>query len=219
MELAEGRKAAPIGESAFDGEIAASLTVLVACYNELATVAPLLERLRDALHDAQIVVVDDGSTDGSGGVIESLRDRLDSTVVRHERRIGKGAAVRAGLSRAQRAWVVIQDADLEYEPADLARLLQVARANPNCAVYGSRYLQRGRAPHGSLAHYVAVKTLAVVAAILYRRYLTDPHTCYKLLPASQMRDLGLQSDGFEICAEITCKLLAAGIPIIEVPVS
>jgi hypothetical protein len=178
-----------------------------------------LERLRDSLPSAQIVVVDDGSTDGSGDVIERLRERLNLTVAHHDRRAGKGAAIQSGLNRGERDWVVIQDADLEYEPTDLQRLLTVARANPDCAVYGSRYLQRGRAPHGSLAHYVAVKILAVLAAILYRRYLTDPHTCYKLLPASRMRDLDLQSDGFEICAEITSKLLAAGIPIIEVPVS
>jgi hypothetical protein len=123
------------------------------------------------------------------------------------------------MAIASRDWVVIQDADLEYEPADLRRLLQVAQANPGCAVYGSRYLQRGRAPHGSIAHYLAVKILALLAAILYRRHLTDPHTCYKLLPTAMLRRLALESEGFELCAEITSKLLKERVPIIEVPVS
>jgi dolichol-phosphate mannosyltransferase len=219
MELAERRLSAKADESAFVPLFGDFLTVIVPCFNEVDTVETLLAGLRTALPGAQILVIDDGSTDGSGHVVSALRDHLNLDVVQINRRSGKGAAIRAGLPLASRDWVVIQDADLEYDAGDLRRLLAVAQANPGCAVYGSRYLQRGRAPQGSISHYLAVKVLAILAAILYRRYLTDPHTCYKLVPARLLCDLQLQSNGFEICAEINSKLLARSIPIIEVPIS
>ncbi len=195
------------------------LTVLVPCHNEAATVAELLTRLRQALPAAEIVVIDDGSTDRSAAAIQELADDLRLSIVRLAERTGKGAAVRAGLARATRSWVVIQDADLEYDPHDLARLAVTALANPACAIYGSRYLQRGKAPTGSIIPYLGVKTLAALAGCLYGHHLSDPHTCYKMLPTAMLRRLALESQGFELCAEITAKLLNARASILEVPIS
>ncbi len=195
------------------------LSVLVPCHNEAATVGELLTRLRHALPAAEIVVIDDGSTDRSAAAIQELADDLRLSIVRLAERTGKGAAVRAGLALATRSWVVIQDADLEYDPDDLEQLAVTALTNPDCAIYGSRYLQRGKAPGGSIIPYLGVKTLAVLAGCLYGHRLSDPHTCYKMLPTALLRRLALESQGFELCAEITAKLLRARVSILEVPIS
>ncbi len=195
------------------------LTVLVPCHNEAATVSELLTQVRSALPDAEIVVIDDGSTDASLTIIKQLEDSLTLTVFHRGRRGGKGAAIREGLAHATRSWVVIQDADLEYDPFDLRRLALTAAQNPDCAVYGSRYLDRGKAPGGSLVNYLGVRCLAVLAYLLHGRYLTDPHTCYKMLPTAMARSLALESRGFELCAEINGKLLSRQVPILEIPAS
>lgn len=195
------------------------LTVLVPCHNEAATVGELLRRTRAALPLAEIIVIDDGSTDDSVTVAEELQAEYDLIVLRLAARNGKGAAVSAGLLQAQRHWVVIQDADLEYDPRDLQRLATTAHAHPQAAIYGSRYLHHGKAAGGALAPYLGVKFLAILVKLLFGSYLSDTHTCYKMLPTALMRRIALQSTGFELCAEITGKLLKEHVRIIEIPIS
>ncbi|MDZ4659181.1 MAG: glycosyltransferase family 2 protein, partial [Bythopirellula sp.] len=195
------------------------LTVLIPCHSEGATLGELLRRTRDALPLAEVIVIDDGSADDSAAVAEGLQAELDLIVLRLAVRSGKGAAVQAGLQQARRSWVVIQDADLEYDPRDLRRLASTAHANPQAAVYGSRYLQQGKAAGGALAPYLGVKFLGIIVKLLYGSSLSDTHTCYKMLPTALMRRLALQSTGFELCAEITGKLLNERIRIIEVPIA
>lgn len=198
---------------------ACSLSVLIPCHNEAATVGKLLSRVRAALPDAEIIVVDDGSGDSSPTIIGQWQEPLDLIAIFFSERSGKGAAVREALKKVTRPWVVIQDADLEYEPRDLQKLLTTAQANPESAVYGSRYLHRGKAAGGSLAPFVGVKVLGLLVKLLYGKYLSDTHTCYKMLPTAFMKQFDLQSTGFELCAEITSKLLRENVPIIEVPIS
>lgn len=201
------------------GQRGERLSVLVPCHNEAGTIVELLKRVSAALPLAEIIIVDDGSTDGSADLIRQLAQNLHVSVLVLSKRSGKGAAIRAGLSHVTREWVVIQDADLEYCPEDLRHLAIAAEAHPGCAVYGSRYLHRGRAEGGAFAPYLGVKILGILVKLLYGNYLYDAHTCYKLLPTELFRQLSLESEGFEVCAEITSKLLRKGIPILEVPIS
>jgi len=195
------------------------LSVLVPVYNEARTVERLLHQVRAALPESQLIVVDDGSSDGSREIIQSLQEPLGLEVLLAQVNVGKGRAVCLGLTRADRTWVVIQDADLEYDPQDLLTLMGLAVTEPQIAVYGSRYLNRATACRASWLNVSAVKLLAIWAAVLYGRRLSDPHTCYKLLPRRLMQDLKLQSRGFELCAEMNGKLLRRKVAIREIPIS
>jgi dolichol-phosphate mannosyltransferase len=195
------------------------VAILIPVYNEARTVEELLRRVRIALSEAQVIVVDDGSIDGSRELIQSLQHELGIEIVLSAKNFGKGNAVRLGLARANRDWIVIQDADLEYNPYDLVKLLAVAVDEPESAVYGSRYLNRAADCQASWLNVSAVKLLALWAALLYGRRLSDPHTCYKLLPTKLMKALDLQSRGFELCAEINAKLLRRKVSINEIAVS
>jgi glycosyltransferase involved in cell wall biosynthesis len=195
------------------------LAVLVPVYNEVHTVEHLLRTVRATLPDAQLIVVDDGSRDGSLDIIEALSSELGLDVLAVLQNQGKGSAVRLALTVVNRDLVVIQDADLEYDPHDLKKLLAVALTAGDSVVYGSRYLVRAPDCEAKWLNVTAVRLLAIWAGLLYGSRLSDPHTCYKLLPTPLMRKLNLQSHGFELCAEINSKLLKGGVPICEIPVS
>ena len=183
----------------------ALISVIVPCFNEARTIVQLLRRVRAALPFAQIIVADDGSTDGSGMLIDGLVSELGLQHQHQETNQGKGSAVRAGLGLVEREYVVIQDADLEYNPADICRLLRHAVEHRLDAVYGSRYLN-GSANRGGLANYVAVKLLAFVLRIVHGLRLTDPATCYKLFRSELVKSWPLRSQGFEICQELNTRI-------------
>jgi glycosyltransferase involved in cell wall biosynthesis len=171
-----------------------------------------------------LIVVDDGSTDRSQEIIESLVAGLELRSVVRDRNGGKGAAVRDGLAKATGQWVVIQDADLEYDPADLALLNEVATGSGDedqvaSVFYGSRYLHSGKSPSGHVAAYLATRLVTLVGWLLFARWLSDPLTCYKLFPTTLLRQMKLESKGFELCAEMNAKLFRFGIPIVELPIS
>jgi len=197
----------------------AKLDIIIPVYNERATIEELLQRVRDAAapgFDKEIIVVDDGSTDGTGALLDSLQDRFGLILLRHDRNRGKGAAVRAALERAGGDAVLIQDADLEYDPADYARLL--AAFGPGTpVVYGSRNL--GAAGQGYALYTWGGRFLTFCLNLLFGAALTDINTCYKLFRADIIKGLGLAADGFEFCEEATAKTLRSGWAIKEVPVS
>jgi hypothetical protein len=202
----------------------AGLSVIVPCFNEAQTVETILRSLRQFLPDAEVIVVDDGSTDQSRAVVESLADELNLRFVTREQNGGKGAAVRDGLAMATGQFVVIQDADLEYDPSDLAALYRTAAEaadhdRSTSAFYGSRYLVSAKAPEGNLAAYFATRLIAFAGWLLFGRWLSDPLTCYKLFPTDLLRQMKLTSSGFELCTEMNTKLFRMGIPIIESPIS
>ena len=195
-----------------------TLSILIPVYNEQATVLELLRRVEAVALpvDKQIVMVDDGSTDGTRELLAGLGSR--ATVILHEKNRGKGAALRTALSRATGDFVIIQDADLEYDPADYPVLLAPLLDGRADAVYGSRFLG---GPHRVLLfwHYFGNKLFTLITNILYNINLTDMGTCYKLFVAEKIKNIPLNSERFGIEAEITAKICKRHLRIYEAPIS
>jgi dolichol-phosphate mannosyltransferase len=166
--------------------------------------------------DLEIIVVDDGSSDDTTGVVERAGGaRLLKMPVNG----GKGRAVRAGIAAASGELLIIQDADLEYDPRDYVPMLRAMLEKRADVVYGSRYLGRGRHPHQSIAAYLGGRSLSAVAWAFTGRFLTDTVTAYKLFRREDVATLPLETTGFELDHEITARLLARGKTIVEVPIT
>ena len=194
------------------------LSVIVPVYNEANTVVEIVRRMRqvDLPVDREIILVDDGSTDGTRSVLPHLQDST-VRIVEHDVNRGKGAAVRTGLRHATGDLVLIQDADLEYDPEDWPRLLQPVLRGKATVVYGSRFT--GERRNMLFWHWVGNRFLSLVTNVLYNTTLSDMETCYKLVDRSLMDDLALRADKFDLEPEITAKILRRGVRIYEVPIS
>ncbi len=193
------------------------LSILIPVYNEERTVATLLDRVLavDLGVEKEVIVVDDGSRDDTGKILERYRDRV--ILAHHERNRGKGAAIRTALTHAVGDYVVPQDADLEYEPADLARLLEKVRAGHR-VVYGSRRLHPENREYSSRAFYLGGILVSWVANAIYGLKLTDEATCYKLIERDLITRMELECERFEFCPEVTAKAARLGVSIVEVPI-
>jgi glycosyltransferase involved in cell wall biosynthesis len=196
------------------------LSVIVPVFNERNTVVEVVRRMRAVQLpgdlDLEIVIVDDGSTDGTRQVLPQLRDST-VRIVEHPENRGKGAAVRTGLSEISGDLVLIQDADLEYDPEDWPKLLSPVLRGRARVVYGSRFT--GERRNMLFLHWVGNRFLSLVTNILYNTTLSDMETCYKLLDRRVADRLRLRADRFDIEPEITAKVLKSGERIYEVPIS
>ncbi len=196
----------------------AKVSIIVPVYNERKFVAEILRRLQATNWpgvETEIIAVDDGSTDGSREILRQLD--FSGLVIFHQQNAGKGAALKTGLVRASGEIIITQDADLEYDPADLPRLLEPILAGRAEVVYGSRIA--GNNPIGHRRYYLGNLFLSKLASWLYRSRLTDIETGYKVFRREAISDLDLQADDFGIEAELTAKILKKKIKILELPIS
>jgi glycosyltransferase involved in cell wall biosynthesis len=196
-----------------------TLSIVIPAYNEERFIGTLLEQIA-AVDLAplgvtkDVIVVDDCSRDRTASIAEAAGVR----VIRMTPNGGKGRAVRAGIAAAGGDLLVIQDADLEYDPRDYVPMLRALLDGRGDAVYGSRYLGSGRHANQSLTAYLGGRSLSVVAYLLTGRFLTDTVTAYKLFHRADVAALTLETSGFELDHEITAKILARGRTIVEVPI-
>ncbi len=194
------------------------LSVVIPVYNERSTLPEIVRRCRAAELDCEkeIIIVDDGSTDGSAEIARNLGDSTVKAILL-PKNSGKGAAVRRGIEEATGDYILIQDADLEYDPADWKRLIAPVESGKATVVYGSRFT--GERKNMLFWHWVGNRFLSLCTNILYNTTLSDMETCYKLVPADIMKSLGLKAKRFEFEPEVTAKILKRGIRIYEVPIS
>lgn len=195
------------------------LSVIIPVYNEVHTLEPAVKAVLAVDLAHEIIVVDDGSTDGTLELYPAIAELDDSIkIFKHEKNQGKGAAVRTGFSKATGEIFLIQDADLEYDPRDYPALIQPIEEGKVVVVYGSRF-RGGPTKTMFFAHMVGNKFLTLVTNILYNTIITDMETCYKVFLADAVRDIPLRAKGFEFEPEITSKILKRGHRIYEVPIS
>jgi dolichol-phosphate mannosyltransferase len=191
------------------------VSVIVPVYNEVAHVDELLRAIHTSPVKKEIIIVDDGSTDGTREKLQAMPLADDVTVIFHERNCGKGAAIRTALEYARGEYVLIQDSDLEYTPQDYAALLQPLKRNQANVVYGVRPDR----PERGLRFFLGAKLLTHLANLLYGAGIHDEATCYKVFRRSVIAQIDLDCRRFEFCPEVTAKLCRIGERIAEVPIS
>jgi len=194
------------------------LSVIVPVFNERNTVAEIVRRMRrvDLPVDLEIVMVDDASWDGTADILKALEDST-VRVITHPANAGKGAAIRTGLEHVRGDLVLIQDADLEYDPDDWPLLLAPVLKGKAQVVYGSRFT--GERRNMLFTHWLGNRFLSLVTNVLYNTTLSDMETCYKLFDRRLLQGITIESNAFDFEPEITAKVLRQGCRIYEVPIS
>jgi glycosyltransferase involved in cell wall biosynthesis len=194
------------------------LSVIVPVFNERSTVAEVIRRIRAVKLpvDIEVIAVDDGSSDGTDKVLAAVGDST-VRVINHPHNKGKGAAIRTGLAEARGDLILIQDADLEYDPEDWGKLLDPILRGKARVVYGSRFT--GERKNMLPLHWIGNRFLSLVTNILYSSTLSDMETCYKLFDQRVLEGITIESDKFDFEPEITAKILRRGHRIYEVPIS
>lgn len=197
-----------------------TLAVVIPCYNEVENIAEVLQRVEEVGLANEIIIVDDGSTDGSRAVLASIEaeGHPNVRIIYHERNLGKGAALVTGFAAAESDVILIQDADFEYDPREYAVLLKPLQEGVARVVYGSRFLGGPRKAM-NFWNMVANKGLTLATNVLYNAILSDMETCYKVFEREVIQDMVIHARGFEFEPEFTAKVLKQGIRIYEVPIS
>lgn len=201
-----------------------TLSILIPAYNEQATIFQILEKIHAVVMpfgmDKELIVVDDASQDNTKGEVEAFRQKYPDVALQytcHDKNHGKGYAIRTAISRATGDVMVVQDADLEYDPADFIPLLEYMQEHGVKVVYGSRFLNKHNS-HSYKTFYWGGRTVSAITNLLYGQQLTDEPTCYKMFDASLLKNIQLECEGFEFCPEVTAKVAKLGYKIPEIPI-
>src|SRR5687767_953378 len=194
------------------------LSVVMPCYNERDTVEEIIRRVLTVPIRTELIVVDDGSTDGTREILSRLAEQQPRVkVIFQPQNAGKGAALRRGFQEVTGDLVVIQDADLEYSPEEFPQLIALICEGRADVVYGSRFLGRHRV--FLFTHYVGNRVVTFLTNVLYNTMLTDMETCYKVMRTEVLRSMRLSSNGFGIEPEMTAKIFKRGYRVYEVPIT
>jgi len=194
------------------------LSVVIPIFNEKYTIAEILRKVQSTRLASEIILVDDGSTDGTREILQSLDPSPDLIVLYHEKNRGKGAALRSGFQKASGDVILVQDADLEYNPAEYPALLEPIECGQADVVYGSRFLGSKRRV-AMFWHMVANQLLTLATNVLYNSILSDMETGYKVFRGDLLRSVRLRSNRFDFEPEITAKVLKRKARLFEVPIS
>ncbi len=197
------------------------LSVIMPVYNEESTIGEILDRVIEVALEKEIIVVDDGSSDRTGEILEEIKRKgADIRVLHHPGNMGKGTAIRTALREVRGELVIIQDGDLEYDPGQYHKLIKPILDGQAEVVYGSRTLGKRFHPASfqNFIFFTGGRLLTMIANMLYGARLTDEPTCYKVFRADVLKGISLECRGFEFCPEVTSKLLRKGIRIMEVPI-
>ncbi len=206
------------------------LSIVIPVYNEEKSAVEVIKKVDEVKIpdcEKEIIVINDGSSDKTGEIIKNFLKKQKYKNVffyEHKQNMGKGAAVRTGFEHATGDYIVIQDADTEYNPNDIPKLLEPIRKNEAKVVFGTRL---NRLPHFLkeesnglfLSHYFGNRFLSLITSLLYFQWITDMETCYKIFPKSAVNTMQLHARGFEFEPEITAKLLKLGLKIKEIPIT
>ena len=193
------------------------LSVVMPVYNERETIEQIIPRVLAVLLRIELIVVDDGSKDGTRELLTALRQKYDFTLIFQPKNGGKGAALRRGFQEVKGDLVVIQDADLEYSPEEFPELIELICQGRADVVYGSRFIGRHRV--FMFTHYAGNRLLTLITNAMYNTMLTDMETCYKVMRTEVLRSFTLQSNGFGIEPEITAKIFKRNYRVYEVPIT
>jgi len=188
-------------------------------YNEDATIESIVDRVRASAPDAELVIVDDGSTDGTPDKLMELEERDRIVVCRHDGNRGKGAALRTGFAAVTGEMVIIQDADLEYDPADYDVILAPIRGGEADVVYGSRFARSGSDRTPTALHYAANRFLTMLSNLFTGLRLTDMETCYKAFRRDVVDRLEIKENRFGVEPELTARIARMKCRVTEVPIS
>ncbi len=194
------------------------LSIIIPVFNEKKTIAEVIKRVGSVLIPAEkeIIVVDDGSVDGTREILNQLQSHYKFLFLKHKKNLGKGSAIRTGLAKTTGDLVIIQDADLEYYPEEYPKLLEPFFKNQADVVYGSRNLVDN--PRFSKVYFLGGKTITFIFNVLFGTKITDINTGYKVFKSEILKSLDLKVDGFSFCEEATCKIVKKGYKIKEVAI-
>ena len=199
------------------------LSIIIPVYNEMNTIQEILKKIED-LHEIkkQIIIVDDGSSDETFNLIQNYKFKSEHKIIKHKVNSGKGAAIKSSVNYILGDIVIIQDADLEYDPKDYKEVIFPIIKNKSKIVYGSRVLNKKRYNQTNFISNFRIfcnHILTILTNLLYKQNLTDAHTCYKAFDAKMFKQINLKENDFAFCPEITAKVSKLGFKIFEVPIN